>query len=300
MADKFLHVHDGDLGYVPRPGVRGSVRDGGPVTIEANGLRFSGEKPASADMPILAVGDSFTYGEEVGDLDAWPAQLQRLIGRAVLNGGVSGYGLDQIVLRTDRLTALHKPALVIVSMIAEDVRRTEWRRLWWHDKPWFAIEEGRLLLRGVPVPEGTRLPLGIRRRVERLLFGLPPALQRLTGYSIRAHRAGTGARISRGLIERLANLQVASRVKFVLVAQYDAHAWLDRGRAQDQRNVLRPLLECAAMHGIETLDTFHRLAAEPRPGDFYGTFHMNARGNLLIASLLAARMRTWSAEPRSG
>ncbi len=293
MADKFLHVHDRDLGYVPRPRVRGTVRDGGPVTIEANGLRFSGEKPASADTPVLAVGDSFTYGEDVGDLDAWPAQLQRLTGRTVLNGGVSGYGLDQIVLRTERLMALHRPALVIVSMIANDVQRTEMRRMWWHDKPWFAIEDGRLVLRGVPVPERTKLPLAVRRRMERLLIELPPALQHLTGYAIRAHRAGTGARISRALIERLASLQASNRVELVLIAQYDAQAWSSRSRAQEQRNVLHPLLECAEIHGIETLDTFHRLAAEPRPGDFYGTLHMNARGNLMIASLLAARMRTW-------
>ena len=85
-----------------------------------------------------------------------------------------------------------------------------------------------------------------------------------------------------------------NRVKLVLVAQYDADAWSGRRRAQEQRNVLRPLLECAAMNGIATLDTFHRLAAEPRPRDFYGTLHMNARGNLMIASLLAARLRTWS------
>lgn len=69
-------------------------------------IRFSGAKPPSADAPILAVGDSFTSGENVGDLDSWPAQLQRLTGHTVLNGGVSGYGLDQIVLRTERLTAL--------------------------------------------------------------------------------------------------------------------------------------------------------------------------------------------------
>lgn len=274
MADKFLHVHDGDLGYVPRPGVRGTVRDGGPVTIEANGFRFSGEKPASADTPILAVGDSFTYGEDVADLDAWPVQLQRLTGRTVLNGGVSGYGLDQIVLRTERLTALHGLALVIVGMVANDVQRTEMRRMWWHDKPWFALQGGKLVLRGVPVPERTKPPTEVRRRMER--------------------RAGTGARISRALIERLANLQTVNRVKLVLVAQYDADAWSGRRQAQEQRNVLRPLLECAALHGIATLDTFHRLAAEPRPGDFYGTLHMNARGNLMIASLLAARLRTWS------
>lgn len=59
----------------------------------------------------MAVGDSFTYGEYVGDLDAWPAQLQRLTGRSGLNGGVSGYGLDQIVVRAERLMALHGSAL---------------------------------------------------------------------------------------------------------------------------------------------------------------------------------------------
>ena len=191
--------------------------------------------------PILAVGDSFTYGEGVADLDAWPAQLQRLTGRTVLNGGVSGYGLDQIVLRTERLTALHGLALVIVGMIANDVQRTEMRRMWWHDKPWFALQGGKLVLRGIPVPERTKPPTEVRRRMERLLVELPPALQHFTGYSIRVHRAGTGAHISRALIERLANLQTVNRVKLVLVAQYDADAWSGRRRAQEQRNVLRPL-----------------------------------------------------------
>jgi hypothetical protein len=40
------------------------------------------------------MGGSFTFGEDVSDLEAWSAQLQRLTGRRVLNGGVSGYGFD--------------------------------------------------------------------------------------------------------------------------------------------------------------------------------------------------------------
>jgi lysophospholipase L1-like esterase len=50
-------------------------------------------------------------------------------------------------------------------------------------------------------------------------------------------------------------------------------------------------MACAASNGIATLDTFPRLAAEPRPNDLYGTVHMNARGNRMIASLLAATLR---------
>ena len=52
-------------------------------------------------MPILAVGDSYTYGEEVGENDSWPAQLQRIKNQRVLNAGVSGYGFDQSVLRAE-------------------------------------------------------------------------------------------------------------------------------------------------------------------------------------------------------
>ena len=291
MADKFLHVHDRELGYVPRPGVRGHVRDGGPVTIEADGFRFSGDAPPSAEPPLLAVGDSFTYGEDVGDLQAWPAQLQQLLGRRVLNGGVSGYGLDQIVLRTERLVALHGSPLTVVSFIADDIRRTEMRRLWWHDKPWFCLEEGQLVLQGVPVPDRKKGPSRIRNQLQRLLIALPPALQHLTGYSVRVHRSGVGAGISLRLIERLADLQNRKSTRILLVAQYDAHAWLGSSHAEGQRRALRPLLDCAKRNGIDTIDTFHRLAAEPRPQSLYGPLHMNARGNLMIASLIAARLR---------
>ena len=42
--------------------------------------------------------------------------------------------------------------------------------------------------------------------------------------------------------------------------------------------------------GLATQDTFHRFAPEPKPLDFYGLAHLNARGNLMIASLLAATL----------
>ncbi|MBU8874633.1 hypothetical protein KQ910_12735 [Reyranella sp. MMS21-HV4-11] len=291
MADKVLHVHDVELGYVPRPGVRGHVRDGGAVTIDADGLRFTGEVAAAAGSPlVLAVGDSFTYGEHVGDLDAWPAQLQRLIGHRVLNGGVSGYGFDQTVLRAERLAARHRPDVMIVGLIADDVRRTEMRRLWWHDKPWFDVEHDRLVPRGVPVPDRALLPVALRRILEQILIGLPPGLQHLTGYSVRVHPPGAGASISRLLVDRLAALQRTEGVRILLLAQYDVRVWAGGGAAEAQRRVLQPLLQRAAALGLSTFDTFSRLAAEPEPRRFYGPIHMNARGNRLIAGVLSARL----------
>lgn len=290
MADKVLHVHDSLLGYVPRAGINSAVSCGSPVTIDADGLRLSGENLAPTGGTILAVGDSYTYGEDVGDTETWPAQLQRLTGCPVLNGGVSGYGFDQIVLRAERLAEKHKPSVMIVSFIADDIPRAEMRRKWWHDKPWFAIEDGQLVLKGVPVSNRTMLPLCVRRRIERVMFELPPVLQHLLGYHARIHRTGVGITIALLLIERLARLQAERDVRIVVMAQYDPRAWIDSALANEQRDLTQPILDCAAANGLVTLDTFHRFTAEPRPRELYGTCHLNARGNLMIASLLAATL----------
>ena len=161
-GEKGHFIHDGLLGHVPNPGFCGSGFGGSFHTIDADGFRFCGDGHVSSEGSIVAVGDSYTYGDEVRDEESWPAQSQRLPGRRVLNGGVTGYGFDQIVLRAEQLADTHKPSIMIVSFIAEDIERTEMRRLWWRDKPWFGIENGLLVLRGVPVPDRPRLPHRIR------------------------------------------------------------------------------------------------------------------------------------------
>jgi lysophospholipase L1-like esterase len=293
MADKLFHVHDALLGYVPRAGHCEPGR-----TIDVHGLRDNGKATpvASGERPILAVGDSFTFGEEVGDGDTWPAQLQQLIGRRVLNGGVSGYGLDQIVLHAEQLTAVHRPSVVVVSFIADDIRRAEMRRLWGYDKPWFAIEHDRLVLKGVPVPHRTR-PLLDLRLVERLLLAFTPAwVQHCVGYHVRVHRAGTGLMIARRLTERLAALQASSGAKVIVLAQYHPQVWDDRAFANAQRGLAQVVLDGAADHGLAALDSFAALAAVPKPRRLYRTLHLSRRGNLLIARLVAGALRKqWSA-----
>jgi lysophospholipase L1-like esterase len=290
MAHKILHIHDGLLGYVPRPGMRGNVQNGAPITIDVDGFRYTGDSHLSTDGVIAAVGDSYTFGEDVGDKEAWPAQLQGLTGRRVLNAGVSGYGFDQIVLRVERLAEASKPSVVIVSFIADDIYRTEMRRLWWHDKPWFEIEKGHLVLKGVPVPNHTRLPLKARVQVESVLVRLPPILQHLAGYHARIHGRGHGGTIALRLTERLARLQVEHEVRIVMIAQYDSRAWISKENADEQRGLAHAILSCAAANGLATLDTYERFAAEPARRELYGSVHLNARGNRVIARLLAATL----------
>ena len=84
----------------------GPTTAGRGFSFDAEGFRRSAAMPGGGTTPdgsvILAVGDSFTFGDEVKDDETWPAHLQQLLGRRVLNAGVSGYGFDQIVLRAEK------------------------------------------------------------------------------------------------------------------------------------------------------------------------------------------------------
>jgi len=267
------------------------------LTIDRDGLRSTGQRLVDTPpQPIVAVGDSFTFGEGVGDLEAWPAQLQRLCGRPVLNGGVSGYGFDQIVLRAEQLAAQHRPSLIVVGFIAEDIQRTEMRRLWRHDKPWFALEGDKLVPKGLPVSPRARQSgfarslrsLGSSRPLELFLRRLGPRLQDWFGYHVRVQAAGTGEAIACRLTERLAALQLTAGAPVLLVAQYDARVWDHPAIASEHRYMTRRLLDCGARNGLGVIDSYSALAAAPKPRRLYHSWHMNEAGHLAIARLVAA------------
>ncbi len=63
---------------------------------------------------ILAFGDSITSGEGAGENESYPAQLQRLIGRRVINAGVSGELAETGVRRLPQALLEHQPSLLLL------------------------------------------------------------------------------------------------------------------------------------------------------------------------------------------
>ncbi len=138
------------LGWEPIPG--SYDREYGTVTISPEGFRTCpGEAGQAGGNIILAGGDSFTFGSFVSDEETWPCYLSSFTGRRVVNAGVPGYGLDQIVLRLTQSIDEVEPALVIISIIPDSIIRSIMSR---RDrlKPYFEIVDDRLVLRHNPVP----------------------------------------------------------------------------------------------------------------------------------------------------
>ncbi|WP_096108653.1 arylesterase [Neisseria lactamica] len=71
---------------------------------------------------VLALGDSLTFGYGADPGESYPAQLQKLTGWNIVNGGVSGDTSAQALSRLPALLA-RKPKLVIVGIGGNDFLR---------------------------------------------------------------------------------------------------------------------------------------------------------------------------------
>jgi hypothetical protein len=263
-------------------------------STDADGFRRSSPRASLAEPPILVTGSSFAKGDEVNDAEAWPAYLQDMIGRKVVNAGVSGYAFDQMVLSTEQLVPKVKPLLVVASFTPGDIRRSEMEVAWSRDKPFFMPKEGNLVLQNVPVPgkpgEPVRFPIAAdwfgRFALAELVAERLGLQQGWYFRDVRATPVGTGATIACKLMPRLASLGVP----VVVMAQYSRNYWAENGLfGTAHHRAVRQVLECAAAAGLIAFDTADALkvAVNSRGVDaLYRTDHHSAEGNRVVADLV--------------
>ena len=150
-GDKALRIPHPTRGWTTRPNM--SVEIGGNrFTTNAQGIRAAKRLGSDPDrFTIMVVGDSLSFGAEVGDGVAWPDRLQDKDSRFnVVNLSVAGYGIDQMTITLVEEAARFKPDLVILAFISDDLNRSL-LDFFAFRKPRFELLDGTLVKRNSPV-----------------------------------------------------------------------------------------------------------------------------------------------------
>jgi hypothetical protein len=233
-----------------------------------HGIRRNFHESTIRTGAILAVGDSFTGGgEDVSDEETWPAQLERLTGTPVLNGGVAGYATDQIVMRAEQLLPLVRPKTLIVGFLEEDISRAG-HSAFGAPKPYFTLDKGELRqhpLVPIVVPEET--PSQARTRS---ILGYSAVLDVvLSRFAPDYWHVGAGPQVVRkvdndpigvtcALLQRLKQRADAEGIRVLLFMQY---AWRTVVETEEPSEDAKKVTTCATTMGIEVVDQFAALRA---------------------------------------
>ena len=146
-AAKHREVLDSALGWRYRAG----FQKGGDQ-ISGQGLRSArvyATTPPRGVLRAAAFGDSYVYGTEVDNADAWPTLVEQLSPDIeVMNYGVGGYGVDQAYLRyADEGTRL-QPRLVVIGFAPVDLPRVVNRYRRFLDDREIALTKPRFVVGG--------------------------------------------------------------------------------------------------------------------------------------------------------
>jgi hypothetical protein len=301
------------LGHVPDDG-RHVIRtpDVGPITVTIKkGLRGNGADIGTQPGTVtLAVGDSFTFGDDVSDADTWPACLERRWRAPVLNGGVFGYGAAQAVLRAQELERQFGPDRIIWSILVEhDFRRD--RLVSRSSIPRPAVLLDGDTMRFSSIEESQRvidlvLSKGIAEYAPAFGYFYVTAIawQRVSPYllpagasydgrwSVRHPAAAPMPQLMRFSFDMFASLKAAE--KYVLLQYTEPSIRMLSAAASDEVELVRKL---AAGRDILVIDTLHPLQAAPDLSALYERHHTPA-GNRLVCDAIVTAVKKVHREER--
>jgi hypothetical protein len=183
---------DTSRGWRTRANIKNaSVFDGKTLNTNAYGFRGAREVALEKDTTktrILLLGDSFTFGENVSDDEAYAEVMQKALPKAeVINAGVHGYAHDQMLVMLREQLRFH-PDVVMLGYLPADIPRN---LLAFRDyaKPSYTLDEnGKLQLHGIPVPppDATLHMDWVRPRLIDLASALKFRLEKPAAQNVRA------------------------------------------------------------------------------------------------------------------
>ena len=113
-----LYSYDKTVGYFHKKNFKYFFKDDN-LTISTNdqGFRNNKKNIKSTKLNILALGCSFTFGDQVSDGETWPSYLEETLNIKVDNAGVNGYGTAQALLLGQNILKTNEYNTVILSTL---------------------------------------------------------------------------------------------------------------------------------------------------------------------------------------
>ena len=152
--------YDPELGWKPAPNSSAIVTTARTIHVQHNSLGFRDIEYRPDGRPlILFVGDSFVWGVDAEANERFTDLIREQMPRHwILNAGVSGYGTDQELIWMKRIWPNVRPAFVVLVFCTDNDRLDNGTNVRYsgYRKPYFASENGSLVLRGQPVPKSLK------------------------------------------------------------------------------------------------------------------------------------------------
>lgn len=309
IRDKCASRYNDQVGWAPDPsqsGRKNICRT--KVTIEAPGVRSTGVNRAvsSQQASVLAVGDSYTFGDEVSDEGSWEAALENLSGFRIYNGGGCGYGLDQTYLRAEQLLPVLKPKVLIVSLTGQQLPRIVMKTFPSPSliyKPYFTIENEQLVKQQVPVPFSgeEKLPqtflhstIGRSHFADKILTkALPSWWNKPFAQVIEPERTPYAVEeVGCLLAKKFKELALKNGVTPLFLVQYPHFLYLDKNPSLDK------VVECIKNENLLLVNLYPVLKEMQEKNSaayeklYFGPIsHMTPEGNHFVANQLLPSLR---------
>lgn len=152
-----------------------AIVTGGLLAACSSGAKLP---PLAGDAVVLAFGDSLTYGTgaEPTESYCYPAVLEKLIGRKVINAGIPGEVTSQGLSRLPEVLQKEKPALMLLCHGGNDLlRRLDQRQAANNIRAMIQLAKARgvsVVLIAVPSPGMSVSPPSIYREIAQE-FAIP-------------------------------------------------------------------------------------------------------------------------------
>jgi len=213
-------------------------------------------------FPVVIIGNSYTFGIDADDAEAWPIQLQARDARLnIANLAVGGYGMGQMYLTLRDEIARYQPELVVVAFIDNDLVRSQ---LTFRDykKPRYVLRGDDLELTNTPIGAIEDVYEEVKRR-----HSTKSAWRyvRTFGFVSKVlHKLGIGVEDHRPLNTRIVEAMIAAcdgvGAEFLLV--HLAHSDAIRGPHADEGEEF--LRQFVSTHDVRALETRPAFLAENR------------------------------------